>query len=82
MPRSKINLEKIRASLATTCPHCGARIEPDELKRVDWDAWSVQGAAAPSYQRQKATIGPCDRAKHQLELKNANCSKPQTGHHH
>jgi len=37
MSRNKTNLEKIRASLVTTCPHCEARIEPDELKRVDWE---------------------------------------------
>jgi ribosomal protein S27AE len=35
--RGKLNREKIRASLATTCPHCGARLEPDEYKRVDWE---------------------------------------------
>jgi hypothetical protein len=37
MPRGKINLAKIHASLAVTCPHCRFHIEPNELKRVDWD---------------------------------------------
>jgi uncharacterized protein (UPF0212 family) len=35
--RRKLDLEKIHASLNTICPHCGARIEPKDYKRVDWD---------------------------------------------
>jgi predicted RNA-binding Zn-ribbon protein involved in translation (DUF1610 family) len=36
MPRRhKLDLEKISASLETLCPHCGARIGPEEYKRVD-----------------------------------------------
>ena len=38
MPRRRnSDLEKIRASLDVTCPHCSARIAPEEQKRVDWD---------------------------------------------
>jgi predicted RNA-binding Zn-ribbon protein involved in translation (DUF1610 family) len=33
--RRKIDLEKIWASLALVCPHCSARIEPQEFKRLD-----------------------------------------------
>jgi len=32
--RKKINLEKVWASLATLCPHCGYQIPPAELLRV------------------------------------------------
>jgi DNA-directed RNA polymerase subunit RPC12/RpoP len=35
--RKKINLEKVLASLNTTCPTCGRVIEPAEIKRVSWD---------------------------------------------
>ena len=36
MPRRRnFDLEKIRASTETTCPHCGSRIEPKDYKRVD-----------------------------------------------
>jgi ribosomal protein S27AE len=38
MPRSrKINLEKVLASLNTTCPKCGFAITPDQIKRVDFE---------------------------------------------
>jgi ribosomal protein S27AE len=38
MPRSgKISLEKVRASLNTTCPKCGLPITPDQVKRVDFE---------------------------------------------
>jgi hypothetical protein len=33
--RRKLDLDKIWASLAIVCTHRSARIEPDELKRVD-----------------------------------------------
>ena len=36
MPRRrKLDAEIIRISLATVCPVCSARIEPEEYKRVD-----------------------------------------------
>jgi hypothetical protein len=35
--RRNSDLEKIRASLDITCPHCNARLWPDEQQRVDWD---------------------------------------------
>jgi hypothetical protein len=35
MPRGKINLEKIRASLTITCPHCKAILTPADWQRVD-----------------------------------------------
>jgi hypothetical protein len=35
--RSKLNLEKIRASLDLICPNCGARISPEHQHRIDWD---------------------------------------------
>jgi predicted RNA-binding Zn-ribbon protein involved in translation (DUF1610 family) len=31
--RRKINLEKVLASLATPCPHCGYQIPPAEIQR-------------------------------------------------
>jgi predicted RNA-binding Zn-ribbon protein involved in translation (DUF1610 family) len=38
LPRSrKINLEKVRASLNTTCPKCGATITPDLVERLDFE---------------------------------------------
>jgi predicted RNA-binding Zn-ribbon protein involved in translation (DUF1610 family) len=37
MPRGKINLQKILASLNWTCPKCGRVIEPKDIKRVSWD---------------------------------------------
>ena len=36
MPRGKINLDKIRASLNTICPSCGYSIPPNELERIDF----------------------------------------------
>jgi predicted Zn finger-like uncharacterized protein len=35
MPRKKINLEKVKALLATPCPHCGYQIPPAELRRIN-----------------------------------------------
>jgi DNA-directed RNA polymerase subunit RPC12/RpoP len=35
--RRKIDLEKVRASLATPCPHCGYRIQPAEIQRPTFD---------------------------------------------
>jgi ribosomal protein S27AE len=38
MSRSrKIDLEKVRASLNTTCLRCGFTITPDLVKRVDFE---------------------------------------------
>jgi ribosomal protein S27AE len=34
--RKKINLEKVVASLATRCPHCGYHIPPAEVRRVNF----------------------------------------------
>ncbi|MGB8784361.1 MAG: hypothetical protein WCD02_14675 [Terriglobales bacterium] len=34
--RKKINLEKVLASLATPCPHCGYQIPPAEVRRVSF----------------------------------------------
>jgi len=31
--RRKINLERVKASLATPCPHCGYQIPPSEIQR-------------------------------------------------
>lgn len=35
MWRSKINLEKIRAALLTTFPHCREELKPPEWVRID-----------------------------------------------
>jgi len=35
MPRSKINLEKIRAALITVCPLCHQELKPPEWERID-----------------------------------------------
>lgn len=35
--RGKIDLEKVKASLSTFCPHCGHEIAPAELRRIDFD---------------------------------------------
>jgi Zn-finger nucleic acid-binding protein len=35
MPRSKIDLAKIRAALLTVCPLCHAELKPAEWMRVD-----------------------------------------------
>ena len=38
MPRrSKLDLNKIRASLTTTCTECGHEITADELRRIDFE---------------------------------------------
>ena len=37
MPRGKINLQKVLASLNTPCPKCGHLITPAEIKRVSWE---------------------------------------------
>jgi hypothetical protein len=35
--RKKINLDNVRASLATPCPYCGHEITPAELRRIDFN---------------------------------------------
>ena len=37
MPRGKIDLQKVLASLNTPCPGCGHQITPAEINRVTWD---------------------------------------------
>jgi predicted RNA-binding Zn-ribbon protein involved in translation (DUF1610 family) len=37
MPRGKINLQKVLASLNTPCPGCGHLITPAEINRVSWE---------------------------------------------
>jgi predicted RNA-binding Zn-ribbon protein involved in translation (DUF1610 family) len=37
MPRGKIDLQKVLASLNTPCPKCGHLITPAEIKRITWD---------------------------------------------
>ncbi len=38
MPRnSKLDLDRIRASLTTTCTGCGHEITADKLRRVDFE---------------------------------------------
>jgi ribosomal protein S27AE len=37
MPREKIDLQKVLASLNKTCPKCGHEITPAQIKRVSWD---------------------------------------------
>jgi DNA-directed RNA polymerase subunit RPC12/RpoP len=38
MPRrSKIDLEKVKASLSTQCPYCEHQITPAEIRRVSTD---------------------------------------------
>jgi hypothetical protein len=32
--RKKIDLEKVKASLATPCPQCGYQIPPAEVRRI------------------------------------------------
>jgi hypothetical protein len=35
VPRSKIDLAKIRAALLTTCPLCHQELKPPDLMRID-----------------------------------------------
>jgi predicted Zn finger-like uncharacterized protein len=35
MPRSRIDLKKVRESLNATCTECGASIPPNEQERID-----------------------------------------------
>jgi len=35
--RHKIDPEQLHASMNVSCPHRGARIEPKDYKRVDWE---------------------------------------------
>jgi predicted RNA-binding Zn-ribbon protein involved in translation (DUF1610 family) len=37
MPRGKIDIKKIQASLTTTCPKCGRIIQPSEIRRVNFE---------------------------------------------
>jgi len=38
MPRNrKPDLEKIRAALIVTCPHCNASLPPDKQMRIDFE---------------------------------------------
>jgi hypothetical protein len=37
MPRGKIDLQKVLASLNKPCPGCGHQITPPEIDRVTWD---------------------------------------------
>jgi transposase len=37
MPRGKIDIKKVLASLNTSCPKCGHLITPAEIKRVSWE---------------------------------------------
>jgi ribosomal protein S27AE len=37
MQKQKINLEKVMASLNTTCPKCGCSIAPAKLCRIDFE---------------------------------------------
>ena len=37
MPRGKIDLQKVLASLNTPCPKCGHQITPAERNRVTWE---------------------------------------------
>jgi hypothetical protein len=41
LARRKINLEKVRASLATPCPHCGYQIPPAEISTPDLRSGNV-----------------------------------------
>jgi hypothetical protein len=34
--KNKIDIEKVRASLFTTCPHCQYAIPPNEIQRVSF----------------------------------------------
>ena len=35
--RSRVDIEKVMASLATTCTECGHQIHPSEVRRVGFD---------------------------------------------
>lgn len=37
MPRGKLELQNVLASLNKTCPKCGRQITPAEIKRVSWE---------------------------------------------
>ena len=37
LARRKLDLEKIRASLVTVCPHCNAILGPEEQNRIDFE---------------------------------------------
>ena len=44
MPRRRSSdLAEIKESTNTVCPHCGARIEPKDYKRVDWEHLECPG---------------------------------------
>jgi hypothetical protein len=37
MSRGRVDLQKVLAALNKTCPNCGYRITPAEIRRVSWD---------------------------------------------
>jgi predicted RNA-binding Zn-ribbon protein involved in translation (DUF1610 family) len=41
--RKKINLEKVLASLDTTCPKCKKVITPAEMQRIDFEKMKCPG---------------------------------------
>jgi len=45
--RKKIDLQKVLASLNTTCPKCGRVIEPQEIRRVNFEEMICPGCGEP-----------------------------------
>ncbi len=41
--RTKLDLEKLRASMDVICPKCGIRIPPERQLRVDWEHLKCPG---------------------------------------
>jgi hypothetical protein len=56
--RRKLDLEKVRASLNTFCPHCTASIPPEDQNRVD----SEQHEMPRSAERVRAGVGETSKA--------------------
>jgi len=42
-PKGKIDLQEVLASLNTTCPKCGRVIEPQEIRRVNFEEMICPG---------------------------------------
>ena len=57
MPRNKIDLGKIRASLNTVCPHCHISIVPEDQNRVDFNHMKCPHCGSMKFWVPGATCG-------------------------
>jgi hypothetical protein len=54
MPRGRIDMQKVLASLNKFCPKCGHQITPAEIKRVSWEEIAQRAASGSTRLRRSA----------------------------